>query len=87
MLPGWRGRCFKSLSGSDNLRPMPRQLNYTVDAEDGVFVARCIELDITTDGLTKEEAVANLSEALDCYFANPDARLDRYLDSLSDDAP
>lgn len=60
---------------------MAIQLNYTIDDEDGVFIARCVELDIITDGLTKEEAVANLQEALDCYFANPDAQLDK-LDKL-----
>ena len=53
---------------------MTTQLNYTVDEEDGVFIARCIELDIVSDGLSKEEAVANLQEALDFYFANPDAQ-------------
>ena len=53
---------------------MTTQLNYTVDTEDGVFIARCIELDIVSDGLTKDEAVANLLEALDFYFANPDAQ-------------
>ena len=49
---------------------MAEKLNFTVDLEDGVFVARCIELDITTDGLTKAEAVENLKEALNCYFAD-----------------
>lgn len=57
-----------------NLKMMTTQLNYTVDTEDGVFIAQCIELDIVSDGLTKEEAVANLQEALDFYFANPDAQ-------------
>lgn len=64
---------------------MSRQLNYTVDLEDDVFVARCVELDITTDGLTREEAIANLKEALDCFFSNPDALLDRRLDELPED--
>ncbi len=58
---------------------MAEKLNFTVDLEDGIFVARCLELDITTDGLTKDEAVENLKDALDCYFANPDERLDRRL--------
>ena len=58
---------------------MSRQLNYTVDEEDGLFIARCVELDITTDGYSKEDAVANFREALDCYFATPEARLDRFL--------
>jgi predicted RNase H-like HicB family nuclease len=61
------------------IKSMTEKLNFTVDLEDDVFVARCIELDISTDGLTKDEAVANLQEALDCYFANPDVQLDRRL--------
>ncbi len=65
---------------------MSRQLNYTVDEADGVFIARCVELDLTTDGYSKEDAVANLTEALDCYFANPDARLDRFLAQNTDDS-
>jgi len=64
---------------------MAEKLNFTVDFEDGVFVARCIELDITTDGLTKAEAVDNLKEALNCYFANPDERLDRRLLGANDE--
>ena len=64
---------------------MATKLNFTVDFEDGVFVARCIELDIATDGLTRNEAIANLKEALNCYFANPDERLDRHLDIIEDD--
>lgn len=62
---------------------MATQLNYTIDLEDGVFIARCIELDIASDGLTKDEAIANLKEALDCYFANPDAQADRRDDGES----
>lgn len=63
---------------------MAEKLNFTVDLDDGIFVARCIELEISTDGLTKEEAVENLKDALDCYFANPDVRLDRHL-GIADD--
>ena len=54
---------------------MTAALNYTIDCENGIYIARCVELDIESDGLTHEEAIANLKEALDCYFANPDARL------------
>ncbi len=68
---------------------MAEKLNFTVDFEDGVFIAHCIELDITTDGLTKDDAINNLKDALDCYFANPGERLDRRLKSADDegDAP
>jgi predicted RNase H-like HicB family nuclease len=51
---------------------MTTALNYTIEEENGIFIARCIELDIVSDGLTKDEALANLTDALDCYFANPD---------------
>ena len=55
---------------------MARQLNYTVTPDvDGVFIARCIELDIETDGFGPDEAVANLREALDRFFDDPDAML------------
>lgn len=55
---------------------MATTLNYTVEEDGDVFIARCIELNISSDGLSRDEAVANLQEALDCYFANPEARLD-----------
>lgn len=58
---------------------MPKQLTYTVDEEDNLFIARCTELDIASDGLTKDEAVENLKDALDCFFANPDQRLDQFI--------
>ena len=64
---------------------MPKQLTYTVDEEDGLFIARCIELDIASDGYSKEEATENLKEALDCYFANPDQRLDQFISSETKD--
>jgi predicted RNase H-like HicB family nuclease len=59
---------------------MPKQLTYTVDEEDGLFIARCTELDIASDGYTKDEAIENLKDALDCFFANPDQRLDQLID-------
>lgn len=64
---------------------MPKQLTYTVDLEDALFVARCNELGISSDGLTKEEASENLKDALDCYFSNPDARLDQFIAEFQDD--
>ena len=64
---------------------MVEKLNFTVDLEDGIYIARCLELEISTDGLTKDEAVENLKEALDCYFANPDERLERRLSRGDED--
>lgn len=50
---------------------MKRTLNFEIRAENGVFVAHCIELDIVSDGDTAAEAEANLREALDIYFSDP----------------
>jgi len=59
---------------------MAHQLNYTVTSDaDGVFIAHCIELDVESDGFSAEEAVANLREALDRFFDDPDAMLSHEL--------
>ncbi len=47
---------------------MERNLKYTVFEEDGAFVARCFDVEVVSEGDTKEEAVANLREALELYF-------------------
>jgi predicted RNase H-like HicB family nuclease len=43
-------------------------LKYEVYPEDGIFVARCLDIAIASDGATDEEAVANLREAIELYF-------------------
>lgn len=42
----------------------PFRIRYEVYQEDGVFVARCLDLDVVSDGATDAEAVANLREAI-----------------------
>lgn len=70
----------RGLPSPNRLAFMPRQLNYTVTAiDDGTFIARCIELEIETDGYSEEDAVANLREALDRFFDDPDAVLEQEL--------
>jgi len=44
------------------------RLHYVVSNEDDAFVARCLEVDVTSDGNTEAAAVANLREALELYF-------------------
>ncbi|NTV11112.1 MAG: type II toxin-antitoxin system HicB family antitoxin [Zoogloea sp.] len=48
-------------------------MNYVVSIEDGVFIARCLDVEVTSDGSTEQEAVANLQEALDLYLEGPEA--------------
>jgi predicted RNase H-like HicB family nuclease len=42
--------------------------NYVVVRENGVFVARCSDLDLACPGATEQEAIASLEEALALYF-------------------
>lgn len=51
------------------------RLNYVLFEEDGVFVARCLDVEVTSDGRTEREATANLQEALDLYFESDRTRL------------
>ncbi len=37
-------------------------------AEEGGYVIKCVELPITTEGETKQEALANLKEAIEGYI-------------------
>jgi predicted RNase H-like HicB family nuclease len=37
-------------------------------AEEGGFVIRCVELPVATEGETREEALANLKEAIEGYL-------------------
>jgi predicted RNase H-like HicB family nuclease len=37
-------------------------------AEEGGFVIKCLEVPIATEGETKEEALANLKEAIEGYL-------------------
>jgi predicted RNase H-like HicB family nuclease len=43
-------------------------LTAAVSREDGWYVARCLEVEVTSQGRTIEEALANLREALELYF-------------------
>ena len=47
---------------------MERKLNYVIFPEEGVFVARCLDIEVASDGATEKEAIANLREALELYF-------------------
>ncbi len=43
-------------------------LRYETWQEDGAYIARCMDMDLASEGDTQEEAVANLQEALELYF-------------------
>jgi predicted RNase H-like HicB family nuclease len=48
----------------------PMRLTAAVTHEPPLYVARCLEVEVTSQGNSVEEALANLKEALDLYFEN-----------------
>jgi predicted RNase H-like HicB family nuclease len=54
---------------------MKRIMNATVWQEGDWFVAQCLEVDVASQGTTEDEALANLHEALELHFEEPQATL------------
>ena len=50
---------------------MKRPFSATVWKEGGWYVSQCLEVDVASQGLTEEEALVNLREALELYFQPP----------------
>jgi predicted RNase H-like HicB family nuclease len=50
---------------------MRRTFTVSVWREDDWYVAQCLEVDVASQGTTKEEALANLREALELHFEPP----------------
>ncbi|MCL6443774.1 MAG: type II toxin-antitoxin system HicB family antitoxin [Alicyclobacillus sp.] len=46
----------------------PLRLTAAVTKEGSLYVARCLEVEVASQGETVEEALANLREALELYF-------------------
>jgi len=44
------------------------RLTAAVNREDPWYVARCLEVEVASQGRTVEEALSNLKEALELYF-------------------
>lgn len=47
---------------------MKYNLSVLITREDDIFIARCAELDVTSQGVTVDEAKANLKEAVELYL-------------------
>lgn len=47
---------------------LPKETSVLVWKEDNLFVAKSLEVEIASQGNTKEESLANLKEALELYF-------------------
>jgi predicted RNase H-like HicB family nuclease len=54
---------------------MKREFSATVWQEGDWFVAQCLEVDVASQGRTEQEALKNLSRALELHFAEPRATI------------
>jgi predicted RNase H-like HicB family nuclease len=50
---------------------MKRPFSATVWREGDWYVSQCLEVDVASQGVTEEEALANLKEALELHFESP----------------
>ena len=50
-----------------------KQMAYVVYREDEFFVSQCLNVDVSSFGDTREEAVTNLKEAVELYFEDAPA--------------
>lgn len=54
---------------------MTREFTATVWQEDEWYIAQCREAEVASQGLTEEEALDNLREALELHFEPPHATI------------
>ncbi len=50
---------------------MKRKFTASIWQEGDWYVAQCLEVDVASQGASREEALKNLSEALELYFEPP----------------
>lgn len=46
----------------------PIKIQYEVYPDGDLFIARCLNIEVSSDGQTEEEALDNLREAIELYF-------------------
>jgi predicted RNase H-like HicB family nuclease len=54
---------------------MKQTFTATVWTEGGWYIAQCREVEIASQGITKEEALDNLAEAIELHFEPPVATI------------
>lgn len=62
------------MAHQDKIRGVRGQLNVTAEVwkEDPMFVAKCIELKVVSQGGTAAQALSNLEEAIELYLEDED---------------
>jgi predicted RNase H-like HicB family nuclease len=60
-------------SANERIRGLKRRFAATVWREGNWYLSQCLEIDIASQGETEDEALANLTEALDIHYETPQA--------------
>jgi len=50
-----------------------REFSAIVTREGSLFVAQCLDVDVASQGVSEDEALSNLQEAIELYFESPRA--------------
>lgn len=66
---------FISLTGRERQQAMKEEFTASVWQEGDWFVVQCRELEIASQGRTKDEALDNLAEAIEVHFEPPAATI------------
>ena len=61
-----------------------RELSAVVWQEDDWYIAKCLDVEVTSQGSTKKKALSNLQEALELYFEDDSEKLSE-IDSFPQD--
>ncbi|HOF87363.1 MAG TPA: type II toxin-antitoxin system HicB family antitoxin [Armatimonadota bacterium] len=64
---------------------MMQRFSASIWQEDGWYVAQCHEVDIASQGRTREEALTNLREAIQLHFTPPVATIPHDVASIEVD--
>jgi predicted RNase H-like HicB family nuclease len=59
-----------TIRGTENQPMTNYHLSITIWEEDGVYVSKCVELEVASCGDTQKEALENIREAIDIYLKN-----------------
>lgn len=54
---------------------MKRDMSFVVTQENEWFIAQCLAIDVASQGHSEEEAIEDLRDALELYFAPPVATI------------
>ena len=73
MIPPPKHTAVDATSAVCHTKAMKKPFAATTWREGDCFVSQCLEIDIASQGKTEEEALANLREALELHFEEPQA--------------